>query len=106
MDDHMLDILADSFRLYYGLDWATMVVGLIGTYLITQRKRLGFLLNAIACVLGLIVAGLSDQMGYIVYNAVILTMLSRAFLKWQEPEILHSRSTSPEADRLSAVMTP
>lgn len=77
-----MDTILQNLTQYYGLDWAVMFIGLGGTYLITQQKRIGFLLNAIACFLGLIVAGMSDQTGYIVYNAIILMMLSKAFISW------------------------
>ena len=77
-----MDAILEALTLYYGLDWAVMIIGLAGTYMITQQKRIGFLLNAIACFLRLIVAGMSDQMGYIVYNAIILMMLSKAFISW------------------------
>lgn len=77
-----MDTILQSLTLYYGLDWAAMILGLSGTYMITHQKRLGFLLNSIACLMGVIVAAMSDQMGYIVYNAIILMMLSKAFISW------------------------
>jgi len=75
----MSSILA-SLTLYYGMDWIAMCFGLYGTYLITRNKRHGFLLSSIACVLGLIVATMSHQTGYMAYNLILTTMMARAFV--------------------------
>ncbi len=85
-----MDTILDGLTHYYGLDWATMAIGLYGTYLITQQKRLGFLLNAIACLMGLVLAGMADQMGYIAYNGIILCMLTRAFINWPKVRLAAS----------------
>ncbi len=77
-----MDSIIHALTAYYGLDWLTMAIGLYGTYLITQQKRIGFLMNAIACVLGVVIASMSGQTGYIVYNAIIMLMLSRTFINW------------------------
>ncbi len=77
-----MNAILEALTQYYGLDWMVMVIGLFGTYLITRHKRIGFLLSSVACVLGVVVAGMSGQMGYVIYNAIILMMFSRAFINW------------------------
>lgn len=84
--------ILDSLTLYYGLDWLAMIIGLYGMYMVTQQRRAGFLFGAIACFMGLIVAGMSAQMGYIVYNAIILMMFSKAFINW--PKLQAARQSA------------
>ena len=84
-----MDTIFEALTHYYGLDWATMAIGLAGMYMITKQKRIGFLLNGIACFFGLILAGMSDQMGYIAYNAIILFLVSRTFIKWPSEQAVN-----------------
>ena len=64
---------------YYGMDWLAMCIGLYANFLITRQKRHGFLLASIACCLGLTVAAMSHQIGYVAYNGLLIAMMGRAF---------------------------
>ena len=75
--------IIEALTTYYGLDWMTMVLGLCGTYLITQGKRHGFLFSSFACICGLTVAMMSHQTGYIAYNLILTAMMARGFMNWQ-----------------------
>lgn len=75
-----MNIILESLTTYYGLDWAAMCLGLYGTFLITRHNRMGFLFSSLACICGLMVAAMSHQTGYIVYNFIIMAMMSRTFL--------------------------
>ena len=70
----------ETLTLYYGLDWTAMLLGLYGTFLITRQNRLGFLFSSMACILGLIVAAMSHQAGYVVYNFILVAMMGKAFM--------------------------
>lgn len=76
--DQILDVL---FR-FYGLDWATMILGLTGTYLLSNQNKLGFAFNACACICGLSVAALSQQSGFIVYNMLLIVLMTKGYLSW------------------------
>lgn len=76
-----MDELLSGLATYYGMDWLAMCLGLYGNYMITRQKRHGFLLCSIACVLGLTVAAMSQQIGYIAYNGLLIAMMGRAFLR-------------------------
>ncbi len=80
-----MDGIADQLFNYYGLDWGAMLIGLLGTYLIMHKKRVGFLCSGTACALGLAVASMSEQTGYIVYNAILIGMMIQAFRTWNTP---------------------
>lgn len=72
----------DLILKFYGLDWLCMAFGLTGTWLMTRKNRAGFGFNALACVCGVSVAVLSGQIGYIVYNGIIMAMMVRGYMAW------------------------
>ena len=39
---------------FYGLDWLTMLLNLYSYYLIGNKKKFGFMLGIIGCVVGLL----------------------------------------------------
>lgn len=67
---------------YYGLDWGGLCFGLVGCHLTSLKRREGFILSVIGCVCGLAVAMMSQQMGFIVYNFIIIFMLGRGYVNW------------------------
>lgn len=71
---------------YYGLDWAALVLGLMGCYFITHQRRQGFLFSIVGCVCGLAVAALSNQYGFIIYNIVLIVMMTRGYAFWSSKE--------------------
>lgn len=68
---------------YYGLDWLSAAVGLIGLYFVTEQKALGFLLTALSVLLAATVAVMAGQYGFLVANAATLIIVTRGFLKWR-----------------------
>ncbi len=80
-----MDGVIDQLFNYYGLDWGGMCAGLLGTYLIMHKKRVGFLCSGTACVFGLAVASMSEQIGYVVYNCILIAMMVQAFRTWNTP---------------------
>lgn len=78
----ILDAFLQSFAVYYGLDWVALMAGVYGSYLMTNRNRLGFLMTGIGCVSGFAVAMISGQFGFVVYNAILMVLMVRGFLLW------------------------
>jgi len=72
----------DSLTTYYGLDWVALATGMLGTWLLGERKRMGFSINALSCLCGFSVALMSDQYGFIVYNAILLALMARGYMQW------------------------
>lgn len=79
----MFEIILESFKNYYGLDWLAFTAGLSGTYLLTNKNYWGFFLSGIACLAGLSVATISGQFGFIAYNLVLIVLMSKGFLEWR-----------------------
>ncbi|HRQ60576.1 MAG TPA: hypothetical protein PLO23_03535 [Alphaproteobacteria bacterium] len=79
----MFDLILQSFQIYYGLDWVALAAGVSGTWFLTQRNPLGFVLSGVACFCGLMIAALSMQYGFIVYNVILLTLMAKGFAEWR-----------------------
>lgn len=78
----MIDAFLNSFSTYYGLDWLALVAGVYGSYLMTNRNRVGFLVTGIGCLSGFAVAMISNQFGFVAYNLILIGMMVRGFLLW------------------------
>lgn len=74
--------MLDQFLQYYGLDWAALTFGVIGSYLIGNMRREGFVCGMIACCCGFTVAYLSQQYGFVVYNVILISLATRNYLRW------------------------
>ncbi|MDB5491471.1 MAG: putative rane protein [Micavibrio sp.] len=72
---------------FYGLDWMTMIFGLTGSYMISNRDKRGLAINALACVFGLSVALLSGQAGFVAYNAILILLMCKGLLSWNQPQL-------------------
>jgi hypothetical protein len=79
----MEEVIFRSLSLYYGMDWLALMSGTAGMYLITRRSRWGFLLSAISSLSGFAVAGMSLQLGFLVYNFILVSLTFHAFLNWE-----------------------
>jgi len=77
-----MDLLIESFQSYYGLDWLALLFGFTGTYLLTQKYKIGFLLSALGCLSGLAVASISLQFGFILSNFLMMSMMCKGYLDW------------------------
>ena len=76
-----MDTLMALIGPYYSLDWITMLIGTSASYLFSSHKlRAGFMLGILACSGALIVAYLSHQTGFIVYNALLISINIRGLI--------------------------
>ncbi|QQG36742.1 MAG: hypothetical protein HYS17_02910 [Micavibrio aeruginosavorus] len=71
--------ILDALTVYYGLDWVALILGISGSYMITEQNRYGFVLTALACLCGFAVAVLSSQFGYVIYNVLLAAIAVRGF---------------------------
>ena len=67
---------------FYGLDWLTMILGLTGTYFISNQDKRGFVFSALACISSLAAAIISAQFGFVVYNIVVIALMLKGFMTW------------------------
>ena len=72
----------DFFTTYYGLDWISSVLGLIGLYFVTEHNRWGFVLTAVSVLLATVVAVMAGQYGFLLANVVTLVLAVRGYRKW------------------------
>ncbi|MAM33518.1 MAG: hypothetical protein CMH28_00405 [Micavibrio sp.] len=77
-----MEQLIESFQTYYGLDWAVLGLGLYANMLIANKKKIGFLINIIACMCGFSVAVISGQFGFVVFNCIMIAIMGKGFLNW------------------------
>lgn len=78
--------LVQNLTTYYGLDWLTIVLGVIGYLLITEKKAIGFLFNASSVTMAASVALIASQWGFLFANLIQFVVAIRAYIKWREDE--------------------
>ncbi len=83
---------------YYGLDWAVLVFGMIGSFLIGNMRREGFICSICACSCGLCVAIISGQYGFVVYNIILVSLSTRNYLRWGRVQPAVSKQTAIGAE--------
>ena len=90
----MEEAIFKALTLYYGLDWLALACGMTGMYLITQHSRWGFVLSALGCLSGVVVAVMSLQIAYVVYNSILVFMMIRGFTAWgdNKPALIKIKS--------------
>lgn len=83
----MEELITQSFSKYFGLDWLALASGVIGTYLITEKKRVGFAFSILSCLCGFAVATISLQFGFVFYNLLLISIMVKGFMEWgDEPK--------------------
>jgi hypothetical protein len=85
--EYIIEQLKNNIFTYYGLDWLTIVFGIVGYLLITEKKSIGFLFNATSVGLAAVVAIIASQYGFLVANSIQLIVAVRAFIKWRKEEL-------------------
>jgi len=78
----MIEGIITSFGTYYGLDWISMGLGFLGLYLVTEKKRIGFLFSIGGFLAAIIVALIAQQYGFIVANTITTMIAIRGLLLW------------------------
>lgn len=80
----MIDLLVQSFYVYYGLDWLSFFFGVGGMYLISEKNKVGFLLQAISVICAIGCSAIAGQFGFIVSNAVMFCVVSYGYSNWND----------------------
>ena len=79
---------------YYGLDWASMILGFTGAWMITEKNANGFLFSILSVIFALMTALMANQYGFIVANVISMVIAGRGYYKWmmseRKPAIIHS----------------
>ena len=80
------DIIA-SFQIYYGADWASMLFGFLGAFLIAKHKRLGFVFLIISMSFAIITAVIANQYGFIFANLINIAIAVYGFYNWKSKHV-------------------
>ena len=76
----------ELFTGYYGLDWVASLTGLLGLYLITEKKPVGFLITAGSVIVAAGVSVWADQYGFLISNSVTFVLALRGYLRWKREQ--------------------
>jgi nicotinamide riboside transporter PnuC len=71
---------------FHGSDWVGMVFGLISTYLLAKKKRLGFIFGAVGGIGWMIFGWLTWSIPSIVANSLFIAFNCRGFWKWKHDQ--------------------
>lgn len=79
------------FGTYYGLDWIGMLAGFFGMYLLTSKRRMGFMISIIGFSAGLIVSYMAHQYAFVIANIINIYFASLGYSRWGDPKPKTSR---------------
>ncbi len=79
----MISIL-DGLYTYYGLDYISFILGLLGIIYITKKMPIGFLFTAISVLFAAIVSLIASQYGFIMANTLSFILLIRGYITWNK----------------------
>jgi len=68
---------------YYGTDWIDFIGTMLGVYLLGNKKKIGFVFNAVAACAGVIMAILMESPAILFLNIVLIILNVRGFVKWK-----------------------
>ena len=82
----MLEAFIESFSTYYGADWAAMIFGFTGAWLVTNKNKYGFLLSIVSLCFAVTTAIIAGQFGFIAANIINMGIAIRGFVHWYRDE--------------------
>jgi nicotinamide riboside transporter PnuC len=82
----MFELLVESFKVYYGLDWISLVFGLFGMWLLSRKNKLGFVFQGISIFCAGIIAYIAGQYGFVVSSFITMGIMIYGFLNWKADE--------------------
>jgi Nicotinamide mononucleotide transporter. len=82
--DYILEYLVSGFYSYYGLDWIAFLLGSSGLYLISEKKKIGFLFQAVSVVCATACSLMAGQFGFVASNIVTLGIVLYGYWNWKQ----------------------
>lgn len=73
----------ESLHTYWGLDWASFLIGTLGLYLLGEQRPVGFVCTAFSLIAAASVAVIAGQYGFLVANIVQGALAIRGYYKWR-----------------------
>lgn len=79
----IIDLIVESFYVYYGLDWIAFISGVTGMYLLSEKQRIGFVLQGLSVTFATICSIIASQFGFVASNLVMLVIVIYGYLNWK-----------------------
>lgn len=76
--------MIEFFTKYYGIDILAMLLTFLGIYTIGSKKRYGFLVALSGNILWAIIGLLSQSIGLLFANTVLVGLYVRAYVLWKK----------------------
>lgn len=80
----MVEYIVSGFYLYYGLDWASFLLGVYGMYSLSEKKKVGFIFQVLASICAIVCSYWAGQFGFIMSNAVMMGVAGYGFWNWNK----------------------
>lgn len=71
---------------YYGLDWASMLLGFYGMWLLGKKRKISFIFTGLGMVFALSVAILAQQYGFMFANLIMIALSAKNYIMWKAQE--------------------
>jgi nicotinamide riboside transporter PnuC len=82
----MIDALVESFKIYYGLDWLSLVFGILGMWLLSRKERSGFIFQGISIFCAGVISYVAGQYGFVVSAFITMGIMIYGYANWKEDE--------------------
>ena len=71
---------------YYGLDWASTILGLLSIYCLGRKQEIGFIFRIVASLFWLTFAILAQTPAGVVANAAVIVLSITGLRRWRTGE--------------------
>jgi len=85
----MIDIILASFTKFNGIDWAAATLLLSGLWLVTDKRRIGFLVMITGCMLWVVHAHATGSVAQGVSNTIFACINLAGWWKWRKHTATH-----------------
>jgi len=82
----MIEYIVQGLKLYYGLDWLSLILGLVGLWMISVKNKNGFILQSVSVALAGIVAYMAQQYAFVVNSLISASILLYGYHNWSKDE--------------------
>lgn len=79
----MIDAIGRSVFQYYGIDWSVTLTVFLGIFLLSEKKRSGFLVGMLSAVLSLVFSVQIRSVAAGMTALVVFFLYLRGFVRWR-----------------------
>ncbi len=67
---------------YYGIDWAAMILVIVGLWLLGRKQKVGFVVNVAGAVLWIVFNVMVDSVAGVLANAILIFVNIQGWWRW------------------------